>query len=66
MVSMSYTPSPITPGPTKAGTHNSSMAQRSWRHFWYLPIIRTWQVDEIEFECRLARFVTSNKHVMRC
>jgi len=61
MVSMSSTTSRISSGPTKAGTHNSSMAQRSWRRSLYLLIIRTWRVAEIEFQRRLARFVISNK-----
>jgi len=66
MVSMSSTSSPISSGPMKAGTHNSSMTQRSWRHSLYLLILLTWRVAEIEFQCRLARFVISNKGVMRC
>jgi len=62
---MSFTPSPISSGPTKAGTHNSSTAQRSWRRCLYLLIIRSWRVDEMEFQCCLARFVISNTGVMR-
>jgi len=64
MVLMSCTTSPISLGPTNAGTHNSSTAQRSWRRSLYLPIIRTWQVAEIEVQCHLAQFVISNKGVM--
>jgi len=63
---MSSTTSPISSGPTKAGTHNSSTALRSWRSSLYLLIIRTWRVAEIEFQFLLARFVISNKGVMRC
>ena len=66
MVSMSATTSPILSGPTNAGTHNSSTAQRSWRPSLYLQIIRTWRVAEIEFHSRLARFVISINGVMRC
>jgi len=29
-------------------------------------IIHPWQVDEIEFQCHVAKFVISNKCVMRC
>jgi len=63
---MSSTLSPISSGPTKAGTHNSSTAQRSWRHSLYLLIIHSWPVDEMQFQCSLARFVISNTGVMRC
>jgi len=63
---MSSTQSPNWSGPTKAGTHNSSTVQRSWRRSLYLLIIRSWRADEMEFQCRLARFVISNKCVMRC
>jgi len=31
-----------------------------------LLIICSWRVDEIEFQCRLDRFVISNKGVTRC
>jgi len=41
MVSMSSTPSPIPSGLTKAGTHNSSTAETSWRRSMYLLIIRS-------------------------
>jgi len=66
MVLMSSTTSSIPSGPTKAGTHNSSTAERIGKFSWDLLIIRFWQVDEMEFQCRLARFVISNKCVMRC
>jgi hypothetical protein len=54
LVSISFTPSPISSGPMKTGKHNSSTAQRCWRRFFYFLIIRTWQVDEIEFQYILA------------
>jgi hypothetical protein len=66
MVSMSSRLYPISSGPTKAGTHNSSMAQRSWRCSFYLVSIRSRRVDEMEFQCRLAHFVISNTGEMRC
>jgi len=56
---MSSTKSPISSGLTNAGTHNSSMVQRSWRRFLYFRMIQAWRVGEIEFQCRLARFVIS-------
>jgi len=58
---MSSTKSPISSGPTNAGTHNSSTAQRSWRRSLYFWMIQAWQVGEIEFQCRLARFVISKR-----
>jgi len=66
MVSISSTTSPIPAGQWKAGTHNSSMAQRSWRRSLYLLMIHSGGVDEMEFQCCLAQFVISNKGVMRC
>ena len=62
---MSSTPSSISSGPTKAGTHHSSMAQITWRCSLFLLIICTWQVAEIEFQCHLAWFVISNTSAMR-
>jgi len=56
---MSTTISAIPSGPTNAGTHYSSTAQRSWRGSLYFRMIRTWRVGEIEFQNRLARFVIS-------
>ena len=58
---MSSTKSPISSGPTNAGTHNSSTAQRSWRRSLYFWMIQAWQVGEIEIQCRLARFVISKR-----
>jgi hypothetical protein len=51
MVSISSTTSPITPGPTEAATHNSSMVQKHLCHFFYALLIPTWCVAELEFEC---------------
>jgi hypothetical protein len=65
-VSMSSTTSPISSGPTKAGTYNSSTARQTKRRFLYLPFICTWQVDEMEIQFCLAQFVISNTGVMRC
>ena len=65
-VSKPSTPSPISSRLTKAGTHNSSMAQRSWRRSLYLLIICTWGVDGNEFQCHSAGFVISNEDLMRC
>ena len=59
IVSMSSTKSPISSGPTNAGTHNSSTAQRGWRRSLYFQMIPAWRVGEIEFQCHLARFVIS-------
>jgi len=56
---MSPTKSPISSGPTNTGTHNSSMAQRSWRHSLDFQIIPAWRMGEIEFQCHLTRFVIS-------
>jgi hypothetical protein len=50
----------------EAGTHYWSTVPRSYRRSVYLLIIRTWQVVEIELQWRSARFVISNKGVMRC
>jgi len=63
--SMSSTKSPISSGPTNAGTHNSSTAQRSWRRSLYFRMIPAWQVGEIEFQCRLARIVISKRLELR-
>jgi len=66
LVSMSSTPSLISLGLMTTGTHNWSTAQKSGMRSLYLLNIGTWQGDEIEFQCCLARFVISNKGVMRC
>jgi len=58
---MSSTKSPISSGQTNGGTHNSSTAQRSWRRSLYFRMIPAWRVGEIEFQCRLARFVISKR-----
>jgi len=61
IVSMSSTKSPISSGPTNAGTNNSSTVQRSWRRSLYFRIIPAWRGGEIEFQCHLARFVISKR-----
>jgi len=65
IVSMSSTKSPISSGPTKEGTYNSSLVQRSWRSSLYFRMIRAWQVGEIEFQCHLAQFVISKMLELR-
>jgi len=65
-VTMSSTKSPTSSGPTNAGTQNSSTAQRSWRSSLFFRIIPAWQVGEIEFQCRLARFVISKRLEFWC
>jgi len=65
MVSMSSTTSPITPGSTWAGTHNSTMAQRSRRQSSNLQSICTWGVAEIQCQCRVAGFMISITTVIR-
>jgi len=65
IVSMSSTKSPIPSGPTNAGTHNSSTAQRSWWRSLFFRMIPAWQVGEIEFQCRLARFVICKRLELR-
>jgi len=62
---MSSTKSPISSGPTNAGTNNSSTAQRCWRRSQYFQMIWAWRVGEIEFECHLARFVISKRLELR-
>jgi hypothetical protein len=62
---MSSTKSPISAGPTKAGTQISSTSQRCWRRSLYFRMIRAWRVGEIEFQCHLARFVVSNRLELR-
>ena len=63
---MSSTTSPISSGPTKGGTHNASLVHRLRRHSLYAVVIHTRTVDEIEFQCCLARSVIPNNGVMRC
>ena len=62
---MSSSKSPIPSGPTNAGTHNASTAQRSWSHSLYFRMIRAWRVGEIEFQCHLALFVISTRLELR-
>jgi len=62
---MSSTRSPISSGPTNAGTHNSSMSQRSWRHCLYFQMIRARRVGEIECQCHLPRFGISKRMELR-
>jgi hypothetical protein len=62
---MSSTTSPIPSGPTNAETHNSSTAQKSWRHPLYFSRIQAWRVCKIEFQCCLARFVLSKRFELR-
>jgi len=62
---MSSTKSPISSGPTNAGTHNLWMQQSNWRPSLYFRMIRIWRVGEIEFQCRLALFVISDMLELR-
>jgi len=62
---MSSTKSPIASGPPNAGTHNSSMAQGSWRFSLYCRMIRAWRVGEVEFQCRLDQCVISQRLGLR-
>jgi len=62
---MSSTKSPISSGPTNAGTRNSSMAQKSWRLLLYFRMIWFWQMGEIAVQCRLAWFVISQSYGLK-
>jgi len=58
---MSSTKSRISSGPTKAGTHHSSKAQRSRRRSLYFGMNLACRVGEIVFQCRLAPVVISKR-----
>ena len=65
IVSMSSTKSPISSGPTNARTHKSAMARMSWRRSLYYRMIPAWRVGGIQFQCRSARFVISERLELR-
>jgi hypothetical protein len=58
---MPSTESPITLGPRNAGTHNSWIVQRSWRHSWYFEMIGAWRLGDFNVQFDLDRFVISKR-----
>jgi len=65
IVSRSSTKSPFSSGSTNAGTHNTSTVQSCRSHSMCVQMIQACRVGEIEFQCHLARFVTSKTLELR-